>query len=532
MSNTNFIAHTTKVLAAWLNDINGVVYNLLGNGTSVPSTKADLRSNLSVSSDAENAALYQPIAGMSAYQTVAGMSSYKTAADLAASSGSSLVGFIQAGTGAVATTEEEIQKREVCVFDYMTPTQIADVKARTLGQDVTASIQAAIDANYGRRLIFPIGSYLISSALSIVAPIWLMGQASGISGSTYGSVITTTTSSINLINIAYSGSAGNQSGAGAISGLMLDGNSKAAIGLNITGANTLKISFHNLVIEKNTNFGVYLSGNHSFSFYDCLFSLNGITSNLATNAGIKIDGANVVHLFRCNTEANYGSGVILSSGYSNRWHGGAIEGNNYHGIYGLSTAANISIEGVDFESNNGTSTASTYDIYISTTANVHWSLGNLKFSGTTTTDNIYVGAPQTYIRNVRGRAGKTVLWSSAAYSGLLEMDIADYIDPLSVIDNTVAPAYVKVIDTQPQGMGITTPAVPSSTVEQVNLLFVPVAIYITAVGTTTNWSIIDGGGRSQAMGAAVNSGFLCILPPGHGIKITYTGVPSWKWYGL
>jgi hypothetical protein len=64
---------------------------------------------------------------------------------LAASSGSSLVGFIQSGTGAVATTVQAKLRESISVFDFMTAAQIADVQAGTLLIDVTAAIQSAID---------------------------------------------------------------------------------------------------------------------------------------------------------------------------------------------------------------------------------------------------------------------------------------------------------------------------------------------------------------------------------------------------
>lgn len=91
-------------------------------------------------------------------------------ASLAASNGSSLVGFIQGLAGAVARTEQSKLRDIVSVFDFMTPTQIADVQAGTLTQDVTAAVQAAITAavNFGK-ILFPPGSYKTTSAL-VVSP--------------------------------------------------------------------------------------------------------------------------------------------------------------------------------------------------------------------------------------------------------------------------------------------------------------------------------------------------------------------------
>jgi len=89
-------------------------------------------------------------------------------AALAASSGSSLVGFIQAGTGAVATTLQTKNRQIVSAFDFMTAAQIADVKARTLSLDVTTAVQNAINSVKGVDGLVhcPTGSYLITDTLT------------------------------------------------------------------------------------------------------------------------------------------------------------------------------------------------------------------------------------------------------------------------------------------------------------------------------------------------------------------------------
>lgn len=48
MANTTFVNQSTVIDASWLNDVNDVSYDVLGNGTSVPTTKAALRTNLNV----------------------------------------------------------------------------------------------------------------------------------------------------------------------------------------------------------------------------------------------------------------------------------------------------------------------------------------------------------------------------------------------------------------------------------------------------------------------------------------------------
>lgn len=109
---------------------------------------------------------------------------------LADSSGSSLVGFIQAGTGATARTVQAKLREVVSVKDFGA---VGDGVA-----DDTAEIQAAIDAyqGTGEAIHFPNGTYLISSTLNITGTISLCGD------SRYGSSITWTSTTLVAISVA------------------------------------------------------------------------------------------------------------------------------------------------------------------------------------------------------------------------------------------------------------------------------------------------------------------------------------------
>ena len=48
-ANTTFVDQVTPVVASWLNDVNNTVYNLLGNGTAAPTTRAQIVANLGIS---------------------------------------------------------------------------------------------------------------------------------------------------------------------------------------------------------------------------------------------------------------------------------------------------------------------------------------------------------------------------------------------------------------------------------------------------------------------------------------------------
>lgn len=102
--------------------------------------------------------------------TADGIGGVATLSDLAASSGSSLVGFIQAGTGAVATTVQEKLYEIPSLKDY-------GVKANGVTDD-TAALQAAV--NLGGWFLVPRGTIIFSS-LSIPSNTVLMGYGKNLS---------------------------------------------------------------------------------------------------------------------------------------------------------------------------------------------------------------------------------------------------------------------------------------------------------------------------------------------------------------
>lgn len=102
---------------------------------------------------------------------------------LSTSAGSTYVNNLQNGAGAQSRVLQDKLGEWVSVMDFMTSTQISDVRAHTLLQDVTAAIKAAAASlgSGGGTLIFPPGFYGVSDIDSIGAclqfqyPIHLMG---------------------------------------------------------------------------------------------------------------------------------------------------------------------------------------------------------------------------------------------------------------------------------------------------------------------------------------------------------------------
>jgi len=79
-----------------------------------------------------------------------------------AAKGDALIGVKSTLAGGVARTQHEKNADYLSAFDFMTAAQIADVKARTRGQDVTTALQSAIDAagDYAGGTKTPVTLYL------------------------------------------------------------------------------------------------------------------------------------------------------------------------------------------------------------------------------------------------------------------------------------------------------------------------------------------------------------------------------------
>ncbi len=127
MATTEFVAGT-PVLKEWLNDVNDSTY-----GPTAPTTT--LRGQLADPTSASN--------------------------------GDAMLAVKRVATGSVATTQHEVNERTLCVFDFMTAAQIADVSAGTQLLDVTAACQAAHNYAKSQRVVYyPPGRYTTSAAIT------------------------------------------------------------------------------------------------------------------------------------------------------------------------------------------------------------------------------------------------------------------------------------------------------------------------------------------------------------------------------
>ena len=177
--------------------------------------------------------------------------------DLALSSGSSTVGYLPAGTNAVATTVQTKLRESVSVLDFMTAAQITDVQANTASIDVTTAVQAALTASVA--VIFPPGTYLVS-AVTLQGYQKISGYGATIKAATAaGKVFTVVEGSAGLQTVDYT----------EIAGLSFVGYSASVITSGSAGIYTTTSSslFLRDVRVKNFQIGFYLGGSQFCSFY-------------------------------------------------------------------------------------------------------------------------------------------------------------------------------------------------------------------------------------------------------------------------
>lgn len=161
--------------ASTANDDNLVIFD-----TDANTTKRILRSQLAAGLVGDLP--YTPSGGISATTVPTAIAELDSeaakSAALAANSGSSLVGFLQAGTSAVATTVQAKLRESRSVADYgASPSASAAVNA--------AAIQAALNA--GGSIYFPVGIYEIDTPLSVTQlNTTLIGATKGMVGASTG----------------------------------------------------------------------------------------------------------------------------------------------------------------------------------------------------------------------------------------------------------------------------------------------------------------------------------------------------------
>jgi hypothetical protein len=224
-------------------------------------------------------------------------------ANFSASSGSSLVGFIQSGTGAVATTVQARLRQTVSVKDF-----------GAIGNGTTndsAAFQAAFDT--GLSVYVPQGTYLIST------PLQLKTTSQTVYGDGQQSILLTTTD----IETIYSST-------------------------SVFGVVLLNLQFKNTVSEVTTgptHFHVHFgAGASGCIIRNCGFNtaLTGTYVRTTHHAGVWFEGANLNSILDCT----FGQAQILMGSTDSTIRGGYVYSFSFEYAIKIVSAGEVLVEGV------------------------------------------------------------------------------------------------------------------------------------------------------------------------------------------
>lgn len=281
--------------------------------------------------------------------------------NLSVPNGSEIVGFIQAGTGAVARTAQSKMRDTVSVKDFGA---VGDGVS-----DDTSSIQASI--NSGQAVYFPSGTYKISSALLIPSDCDLYS---------YGATIVLASGS-NSHMLRVVSTASNVT----ISGFYIDGNSANNTGgygiTNGSGGGT-NITINQCTVINASSLGMYFGNCTTLLVKDCIVTGSGDDGIAAAGTDIRLIGNYI--------STSTGHGIdILGVGGGDSYHvelsGNYSTGNTLSGINCGHTNSYVTINGNHCWANGTHGVGATGILkYATITANVCW--GNSSVVGNA--DNI------------------------------------------------------------------------------------------------------------------------------------------------
>jgi hypothetical protein len=276
---------------------------------------------------------------------------------LAGSTGSSLVGFLQSGTSAVATTVQTKERQVVSVFDFFTAAQIADVNSCTASIDTRNAINAAIEYAYtfvvtqtvfdeygwqsrgGATVYFPPGKYLTSSGPIQIRPNVSLkgnGKSSSVIYSTYDGII---------FEVKQANKSGEYNQAGiTIQDLMVIGSRSTTAQTAFDLLRPVGMKMIGVVINSCSSDGMILREVSNSTFIDieiancggCGLRIMEGSTNLPSNANTFIS-PRILY--------NDGDGLILQEQVNgNTFIGGSIERNGYAtvgvGFYNVKITSN------------------------------------------------------------------------------------------------------------------------------------------------------------------------------------------------
>ena len=186
---------------------------------------------------------------------------------LSASNGSSLVGYVQSGTGAVATTVQARLRQSLSVKDFG-----ATGDGTT---DDTTAIQNALNAGTGRSVYFPAGTYRISTTLLVKTKTTLIGEGMNKSiiklTAGFGASVTAIRNDIitGTVDVYYDTDL-------EFYGLTFDGNNNASRTAELFAvAKVSNVTFSNCGFQNHTFIALAMTANRNMVVTECYFTNNG-----------------------------------------------------------------------------------------------------------------------------------------------------------------------------------------------------------------------------------------------------------------
>ena len=292
---------------------------------------------------------------------------------LSASNGSSLVGYVQSGTGAVATTVQARLRQSLSVKDFGA--------AGDGSTDDTTAIQNALNAGTGRSVYFPAGTYRISTTLLVKTKTTLIGEGMNKSiiklTSGFGAGTTAIRNDIitGTVDVYYDTDL-------EFYGLTFDGNNNSTRTAELVAvAKVSNVTFSNCGFQNHTFIALAMTANRNMVVTECYFTNNGrpipstvsapalwtATSVLGTPYDVRVEN----NYFRDNnwsaayfmpTRGSFTNNNCVDNGESaifcnNTGSYLRIENNNITGT----TRSNISGSGIECGASNTVITGNTID---------------------------------------------------------------------------------------------------------------------------------------------------------------------------
>ena len=90
----------------------------------------------------------------------------------------------------------------------------------------------------------------------------------------------------------------------------------------------------------------------------------------------------------------------------------------------------------------------------------------------------------------------------------------------------------RVITNGPVGFDVSTPTIPRSNADVVNMSAHLIQALILSPGNVSKWTLTDAKGSAQTIDAGLAAGQSLILEPGDRVRFAYTNAPTWKWKAL